>query len=76
MGREEIKPIEKYRVTKEIPRSFVNLLPRQCPPIQAGEVCTYFEDGNIYLFEAREGYVPWIERKTVELWNTLFEPLP
>jgi hypothetical protein len=68
------QPIEKYRVIREIPRSFVNLLPIECPPIQAGEVCHYFEPGDIYLFEARKGYVPWTKRKTVELWYTMFEP--
>jgi len=68
--------IQAYRVKKEIPRHFVNLLPQECRPIQAGETCRYFEHGDIYLFDAREGYVPWIERKYVEMWNELFEPLP
>ncbi len=68
--------IKRYRVKEEIPRHFVNLLPMQCPPIQAGEICHYFEHNDIYLFEAREGYVPWIERRYVEMWNTLFQPLP
>ncbi len=73
----ETKPVEKYRVIREIPRHFVHLLPEQCPRIQAGEICHYFDSGNIYLFEAREHYVPWIERRYVELWTAeMFEPIP
>lgn len=67
--------IELYRVKKEIPRQFIKLLPQQCPPIQAGEICRYFSHNNVYLFDAREGFVPYIERKYVEKWNGLFEPI-
>ena len=67
--------IEQYRTKKEIPRHFIKSLPKQCPPIQTGEICRYFDHRDVYLFDAREGYVPWIERKYVEMWNELFEPI-
>ena len=64
-----------YRTIREIPRHFVKILPKECSPIQAGEICHYFEHADVYLFDARNGYIPYIERKYVELWNTLFEPI-
>ena len=67
--------IEQYRTKKQIPRLFIKLLPSQYPPIQAGEICRYFEHGDVYLFEPRGQYIPYIERKYVELWNELFEPI-
>jgi hypothetical protein len=67
--------IQAYCVKKEIPRHFIKLLPKQCPPIQAREICRYFEHTDVYLFDTRMGFVPWIERKYVELWNELFEPV-
>ncbi len=74
--RREDLMIESYRVIKEIPRHFINCLPVECPTVKAGEICRYFKHSNTYIFDARERYVPWIERRYVELWTgELFEPL-
>ena len=67
--------IQAYRTKKEIPRHFIKLLPIQCPPIQAGEICRCSNRMDICLFDAREGYVPWIEREYIVMWNELFEPI-
>ncbi len=62
----------QYKVIRDLPLGLVLNCSKR---IQVGEICTYFEHGNLFLFAARDARVPYVARKYVEMWNTYFEPV-
>lgn len=71
------KPVEKYRIKKDLPRAFhpVDHFRMTDEALRAGEVGEYFQHNDIYCFPARDNFVPWIDRRVVERWTEYFEPL-
>lgn len=43
--------------------------------LREGEQCTYFAHTNVYLFDARDGFVPFFHREEIEFYPNLFEPV-
>ncbi|HDO25730.1 MAG TPA: hypothetical protein ENG95_03675 [Nitrospirae bacterium] len=71
--------IKRYRVLKDLERSFV-LLPQGVAYegdmiVRAGELCEYFEHSDCYCLPVRQGIVPFVKRKHVEQWTEYFEPI-
>ena len=48
---------------------------RKLLKINKGEIGEYFEHTDVYTFDAREGYVPYIERDVAIRNNLHFEKL-
>lgn len=68
------KPIFAYELKKDTIYEFHWSRSTQIFILRAGEKCHYFKHSDTYLFESREGIVPYYDRKTVEAFPEFFEP--
>jgi len=42
--------------------------------LRAGEICEYFDHSDTFIFEHRDGVVPYFDREVVENMPEFFEP--